>query len=707
MFLSSRSVRTDCPFKLEKDDLDNKHRVLLDAIIRVILRRMENDDNDLNSSFPLLMLPSAKHLFSKDAAEQRGSRPSQAPPLSTAKTSSKPESFFNRSRRTSTTSEVSFQNQNPHHHAPVIISSQTTEPGLAPYYRGQQETTTRAYSQQIPICMDSTQYSHLRDVVEAAYQPPPPSRMQVSRPLPAPPQQQSANMNPSQPSPGMDKTYSNSSQPSPVTEKGYNSRLSDASLMPSRHPIHPPSYAYRPPLPLRTQVSRPLPAPPQQLVNTNPSQPCPVMDKTHSKPSQPSPVRETGYNSRLSDTSLMPSRHPIHPPSYAYRPPPPSRTPVSRPLPAPPQQQLVNTNPSQTSPVMDKAYSKSSQPSPVTEKGYNSRLSDTSLMPQHHPSYSPSYPRLPEYEVWQSFDDHIFELFSKSSSTSSSAALSRGPRQQPQTTSLPSYNSTHSDFQGPHKEEQHQHGYLPEPSLSNTYTTPLGVPQTLSPAEPSLSFPYSNTTYLPTPPIRLAIYPSIINASVVPSRSGMGIGIDDEEQRKSKMPKVYPVGRPVATPKRSEALKVCVSSGAQAASGSTSMMSMSPLSDLPLPVPLVPPMQVQASHMTPPVVPQYRLHHDDSMKLSSSLLPLSVPASTSSVPQKPPDKDRDSTSPTTSAPTPALFIYPPVRSRASPKAKLSTTNPFPTWFKGLRFFKGKTKKPERKKRERDKQVKDG
>ena len=42
--------------KLETDDSDYKHRVLLNAIIRFILRRMENDDNDLKDhSLPLLI----------------------------------------------------------------------------------------------------------------------------------------------------------------------------------------------------------------------------------------------------------------------------------------------------------------------------------------------------------------------------------------------------------------------------------------------------------------------------------------------------------------------------------------------------------------------------------------------------------------------------------------------------------------------------
>ena len=60
----------------------------------------------------------------------------------------------------------------------------------------------------------------------------------------------------------------------------------------------------------------------------------------------------------------------------------------------------------------------------------------------------------------------------------------------------------------------------------------------------------------------------------------MGIGIDEDEQRKSKVPKVYPVARSGARRKGSEALKVHVSSGAQAVSGSTSTTSMS---DLPVP----------------------------------------------------------------------------------------------------------------------------
>jgi RNA recognition motif-containing protein len=61
LFLSSKSLRTDCPFKLETDDLDNEHRVLLNAIIRVILRRMKNDDNDLKEySLPLFMKQSTE-----------------------------------------------------------------------------------------------------------------------------------------------------------------------------------------------------------------------------------------------------------------------------------------------------------------------------------------------------------------------------------------------------------------------------------------------------------------------------------------------------------------------------------------------------------------------------------------------------------------------------------------------------------------------
>lgn len=185
-------------------------------------------------------------LFSKAVAEQRGSHPPQAPPISTAKAPGKFESFFNRSKWTSATSEVSFQNRNPHYHAPAIISGQTTGSGPGPYYRDQQETRTRVYAQQIPIRMDSAQYpSHLRDFVEATYQPPPPPRTQGSRPLPAPPQRQSANLNPSPPSsPFMNETHSNLSQPSPVRKKGYNSRLSDTSPMPPRHPSYPPLPKY-------------------------------------------------------------------------------------------------------------------------------------------------------------------------------------------------------------------------------------------------------------------------------------------------------------------------------------------------------------------------------------------------------------------------------------------------------------------------------
>lgn len=69
-----------------------------------------------------------------------------------------------------------------------------------------------------------------------------------------------------------------------------------------------------------------------------------------------------------------------------------------------------------------------------------------------------------------------------------------------------------------------------------------------------------------------------------------GIG---NEQWKSKVPKVYPIGRSVARRKGSEALKVHVSSGAQAVSDSTITM-------------------IQVNHKTPSVVP---LHQDDSMRL--------------------------------------------------------------------------------------------
>jgi hypothetical protein len=199
--------------------------------------------------------------------------------------------------------------------------------------------------------------------------------------------------------------------------------------------------------------------------------------------------------------------------------------------------------------------------------------------------------------------------------------------------------------------------------------------------------------------------------TTAPCRSGgIGIGIDEDDQRKSKVPKVYPAGRSVPRPKGSETLKVRISSGVQAVSGSTSTTSMSPLLDLPLLVPLVPPVRVQANHRTPPVVPQHRLQQDDSVQPSSSSLPLSVPASTSSVPQNPQDKDKDFTSPTTSTPTPVPFIYPSGRPRANAKAKPkpSTTDPSPTRFKGLRLLRGKAKKPDKgKQREGDEQMEDG
>jgi len=374
-------------------------------------------------------------------------------------------------------------------------------------------------------------------------------------------------------------------------------------------------------------------------------------------------------------------------------------------------------NPSQPSPVMDKTYSNSSQPSSVRKKGYNSRLSDTSPMPPRHPSYS----SLPKYEEEQIFDNDVFELSSRNSPTSPSAALYPRPRQQRRTLSLPAYNynSIRPNFQGPHEEEQHhpprphfqrpneekqhQHAYPPGPSSSDThYTTLLSVPQTISPTEPSSSFSHSHATYLPT----ASDYVFPPSPTTVPGRSGMGI--DEDEQRKSKVPKVYPVCRSVAHPKGREAPKVRVSSGAQAVSGSTSTTSMSPLSDLPVPVPLVPPVQVQAGDGTPPMVPQHRLHQDDSVQPSSSPLPLSVPAPNSSVPWKPQDKNKDSTSPTTSTPTPVPFIYPSGRSRANPKAKPKPSITDPTRFKRFRLLKDKIKKPDKgKQREQDKQVEDG
>ncbi|KIJ90050.1 hypothetical protein K443DRAFT_580662 [Laccaria amethystina LaAM-08-1] len=325
------------------------------------------------------------------------------------------------------------------------MSRQTTGPGVGPYSRDQQETRTRVYAQQIPIHMDSTQYpSHLRDFVEATYQPPPPPRTQGLHPLPTPPQQQSANLNSSPPS-------------------------------------------------------------------------SPLMDETHSNSSPPSPVRKKGYNSRLSDTSPMPPRH-------------------------------------------------------------------------------PSYPPLPKYEAEPSFDDDISELSSSNLPASPSAALYPGP---PRTPSLPAYtySSTHPYFQRPHEEDQHQHVYPPRPhfqrineeeqhqhvyppapsSADTHYTTRLNAPQAISP-----SSSYSQTTYLPPTPVRLEFDPSMpIKASdyvfpplptTVPGRSG---GMDEHEQRKSKVPKVYPAGRSVACPKGSEALTVRVPSGAQAASGNTSTTSMS------------------------------------------------------------------------------------------------------------------------------------
>ena len=273
------------------------------------------------------------------------------------------------------------------------------------------------------------------------------------------------------------------------------------------------------------------------------------------------------------------------------------------------------------------------------------------------------------------------------------------------------YNSIHPDLQGIREGEQYQHVYPPGPSSSvPCCATPLSIPQTISPAESSSSSSssYSHTNYLPAAPTRVEFDPSMpINASdhlfsssptTVQGPSG-GIGIDEDEQRKSTPPKVCPASRS----KGSKARKVHVSSG------STSTTSMFPLSDLLVPAQLMPPVQVQANQRGPAVVSHRRLQRDDSVQPSSSSLPLSVPASTSSVPQSPKDKDKDSTSPTTSTPTPAPFFRPSGRSRVNSKVrpKPSTTDPFPTPFKGLRRLIGITKEPDKgKQREQDKQVED-
>ena len=113
-----------------------------DVAVKVEVKDCPNDDNDLKgSSFPLL-LPSAMHLFSKAVAEQRGSHPSQASPLSTAKMPGKLESSFNRSRRTSTASEEyidepGLSGDNSVGHWPVKLSSWSREEDR----RGQEEET--------------------------------------------------------------------------------------------------------------------------------------------------------------------------------------------------------------------------------------------------------------------------------------------------------------------------------------------------------------------------------------------------------------------------------------------------------------------------------------------------------------------------------------------------------------------------------------
>ncbi|EDR00407.1 uncharacterized protein LACBIDRAFT_334168 [Laccaria bicolor S238N-H82] len=386
-----------------------------------------------------------------------------------------------------------------------------------------------------------------------------------------------------------------------------------------------------------------------------------------------------------------------------YQPPPPSRMQVSRSLPAPSQQQSANMNSSQPFPVRDKTYSTQANRLRLERRGTIHGYQIP--VPCHHPiqatllyqsmerdkvSTTISSNSLPETRPLQSL-----RLYIPGHDSNHAHPLSAN-----------NYSSAHLNFQGPHEEEQHQDVYPPGPSSSDKQCiTPLSIPQTISPAEPSSSSSYSHTTYLPTTPTRVEFDPSMpINASdyvfspspaTVPGQS-RGIGIDKDEQRKS-VPKVCPVGRSLARPKGREASKVHVPSG------STSTTSMSPLSDLLVPsVPLMPPVQVQANHR---VVPQHRLHQGDSVQAVSS-----VPASTSSVPQSPQDKDKDATSSTTSTPTPAPFICPSGRSRVNLKARLkpSTTDPSPTPFKSLYHLIGKIKQPDKgKQREQDKQVEDG
>ena len=75
----------------------------------------------------------------------------------------------------------------------------------------------------------------------------------------------------------------------------------------------------------------------------------------------------------------------------------------------------------------------------------------------------------------------------------------------------------------------------------------------------------THTAYLPTAPIRLKFDPSLpINVTdyvftpspttILCRSGGIGIGIDEDEQRKSQAPKAYPVGRSMTRPKGSEAL---------------------------------------------------------------------------------------------------------------------------------------------------------
>jgi len=147
--------------------------------------------------------------------------------------------------------------------------------------------------------------------------------------------------------------------------------------------------------------------------------------------------------------------------------------------------------------------------------------------------------------------------------------------------------------------------------------------------------------------------------TTVPGRSaGIGVGIDEDEQRKSKVPKYTLSVAPWlvlrgATVKRTFRVGVRVRRVRHCCRICWCLCRWCPR------------VQVQANHRTPPVVPQHRLQ-DDPVQPSSSSLPLSVPVATS-VPQNP--QDKDSTSPTTSTPTPAPFIYPSGHSRANQSLK--------------------------------------